>query len=211
MCYNCVSKNYSINGDEIYTMKIGIDIDNTCVNTTEAVLEWLAERGVPKKEIKDITMYGLENLYPVEYHKLISEAFESKYMWQKVHLIEGAKENIYNLRQDLHELYFVTSSLPENMRKKINHLKRNLNIFTDRYMFCHTINIQEKQLLDLDIMIDDFYGNLCGKRHYISICLEYPWNIEECKKDNSIILCKDWNQIYSEVCRLNNTYMNKLS
>jgi uncharacterized pyridoxamine 5'-phosphate oxidase family protein len=42
---------------------IGVDIDNILVNTTECVLEWLAERGAPKKTIQDITIYYLENNY----------------------------------------------------------------------------------------------------------------------------------------------------
>jgi 5'(3')-deoxyribonucleotidase len=182
---------------------IGVDIDNILVNTTECVLEWLAERGAPKKTIQDITIYYLENNYPTEYHMLIKEAFESKYMWKKIRLIEGAYDNLQKLYNDEHSLYFVTSSLPENLRKKIGHLARNLDFFPDNYIWRNTVNIHNKQLLDLDVHIDDFYNNLCGKRHYTSICYNYPWNVKETAKDKSIITANNWDEIYTIISSLN--------
>ena len=177
-------------------LDVGVDIDNVLVNTTECVLEWLAERGAPKKSIKDIHTYYLENNYPSQYHLLIKEAFESRYMWKKVKLIDGAYDKLNRLYVEGYNIHFVTSSLPENLRKKINHLVRNLDFFPENYIWKNTINIHKKQLLNLDVHIDDYYNNLCGDRAYTSICYSYPWNEKEVDNDTSIIPADNWNEIY---------------
>lgn len=181
-------------------MIIGIDLDNIVVSTTEAVLDYVAERGAPKKTIADIEHYWIEKNYPPQYSLLIKEAFESKQMWKKIHLIEGAKEYIKKLYEESNEIYFVTSSLPENLRKKIAHLARNLDFFPPDYIFKHTINTQVKQLIRLDVLIDDSMSNLIGEKTYISICFDYPWN----KNDEGYFVyrCKNWEEIYNKIHEL---------
>ena len=184
-------------------MVIGIDLDNIVVNTTETVLNYLAERGAPKRTLEDIKDYWLEKSFPPEYALLVKEAFESKYMWKQIQLIDGAYEYIKKLYEDGHEIWFVTSSLPENLDKKIKHLTRNLDFFPDDYIWRHTINIHKKQLLKLDVLVDDCYDNLVGSRDYWSICYKYPWNYEDCDKDNrmnmdfeGVIYANNWEEIY---------------
>jgi 5'(3')-deoxyribonucleotidase len=178
---------------------IGVDIDNVCVNTAEAVLEWLAEMGAPKKTINDIKTYWIERNFPPEYDKLIKESFESKSMWKKVKLIDGTKEYLKRLYIDGHELYFCTSSLPQNLRKKIKHLTRSLGFLSPEYVDSHTINIHKKQLLNIDVLIDDCIENLTGDRSYISICYKYPWNenvvLSEVEKYRTYF-ANNWNEIY---------------
>lgn len=179
-------------------MKIGIDLDNVVVNTTESVIEFLNER-IPNLDMKleDCSKYWLEQNLPKGYELVVQEAFESKYMWKKVKVIKGAKKYINKLREDGHDIYFVTSSLPENLRKKIKHLERELDFFEPGYIWKHTINIHKKQLLDLDILIDDCLDNLNGGRRYVSICMNYPWNVNS--PDHSIIHCDTWKAIYNKV------------
>ena len=184
-------------------MVVGIDLDNIVVNTTETVLNYLAERGAPKLTLEDIKDYWLEKSFPPEYSLLVKEAFESKYMWKQVRLIDGAYLYIKKLYEDGHEIWFVTSSLPENLDKKIKHLTRNLDFFPEGYIWRHTINIHKKQMLKLDFLIDDCYDNLIGPRDYWSICYKYPWNYEDCDKDNrmnmdfeGVIYVNNWEEIY---------------
>lgn len=184
-------------------MVVGIDLDNIVVNTTETVLNYLAERGAPKLILKDIKDYWLEKSFPPEYSLLVKEAFESKYMWKQVRLIDGAYAYIKKLYEDGHEIWFVTSSLPENLDKKIKHLTRNLDFFPEGYIWRHTINIHKKQMLKLDFLIDDCYDNLIGPRDYWSICYKYPWNYEDCDKDSrmnmdfeGVIYVNNWEEIY---------------
>lgn len=184
-------------------MVVGIDLDNIVVNTTETVLNYLAERGAPKRTLEDIKDYWLEKSFPPEYALLVKEAFESKYMWKQIQLINGAYEYIKKLYEDGHEIWFVTSSLPENLDKKIKHLTRNLDFFPEGYIWRHTVNIHKKQLLKLDVLVDDCYDNLVSPKDYWSICYRYPWNDKNYKKDNwinmdfeGVIYANNWEEIY---------------
>ena len=180
-------------------MRIGIDIDNIVVNTTESVLEYLNERLGLSLKIEYIKSYSIEDFVPEPNKLLVAEAFESKYMWKKLQLIPRAKECIEKLYNDGYELYFDTATLPENLRKKIGHLIRNLDI-PESYIRSHTICISNKQLLNLDYQIDDYLGNLNGERSYYSICLDYPWNRDTDKyfSDGVYNLSRayNWNDIY---------------
>lgn len=183
-------------------MRIGIDLDNVVVNTTAAVIEYLNER-VPSLNLKmeDIKEYWMEKNLPEGYSLLVQEAFESKHMWKKVKMIKGAKKFIRQLREDGHEIYFVTSSLPENLRKKIKHLTRELAFYDEDYVWKHTINIHKKQLLNLDVLVDDCLDNLTGDRIYKSICFDYPWN-RQAGFSEDMDRCKDWTEIYETIRRI---------
>lgn len=157
-------------------MKIGIDIDNVIVNTTETVIDYINERLPVNLKIEDITTYSIEAALPVNYRWIVNQAFKDKEMWKQIKLITGCIEQIRILINQGHEVFFVTSSLPENLKKKINHLVRNLGGDLKNYVETHTINIRQKQLLKLDVLIDDCLENLYGEREYYSICFEYPWN-----------------------------------
>lgn len=189
-------------------MIIGIDIDNVIVNTAECVIEYLNER-LPNLNI-DISQchkYMIENNIPDGYGLIVQESFENRKMWKKIKMIDSALEYISKLFSAGHEIYFVTSSHPENLRKKIKHMQRNMKFLNPDYIFKHTINIHNKQLLRLDILIDDCLDNLIGCRTYKSICLSYPWNSGENSFETlmseSIILCRDWKEIYDAIVRLN--------
>ena len=190
---------------------IGIDIDNVICNTTEALIEYLNERFPVHLKVTDITNYWIENFLPEQFKWAVPHAFKDKEMWKKVKPIEGAIEGVEHL-YDRYEIYFVTSSLVENLRKKTKFLQRIFPFMSKDYISSHLINIHNKQLLNLDILIDDYLDNLIGERTYYSICLDYPWN--DCPKrryleetDLNFICRKDWAHIIpiidTKACLLN--------
>ena len=183
-------------------MNIGIDLDNIVVNTTESLIIYLNER-IPNLNLKmeDLKEYYVENNISKEYALVVKEAFENKNLWKKVKIISEARTYIEKLYNDGHNLYFVTSSLPENLYKKINHLSRGLTFLPKNYIQQHTINIHKKQLLNLDILIDDCLSNLLGERAYESICLNYPWNNKELSEH--IWRADSWKEIYDIINKLN--------
>lgn len=177
-------------------MRIGIDIDNTIVNTTECVLEFINERFPDiNLRMKDVKEYWMEKIMPQGYEWAIPFAFNSKEMWKRVKMIDGAALFIEKLFNAGNEIYFVSSTTPENVRKKIKHLCRNLHI-PEGYIQNHFINIVNKGLLRLDILIDDFLGNLICDRTYVSICIDYPWNQYE-TDSTTFIRVKNWEEIYN--------------
>ena len=157
-------------------MKIGIDIDNTVVNTAETIIDYINERLPVNLCIDDIKQYYIEYALPDQFRWIVEAAFRDSLMWKKVKLIDGVYDALKEMYLAGHDIYFVTSSSPENFKKKVGHLERVFDFIPKHYVWSHSINIQEKQMLKLDVLIDDFMDNLTGDREYISVCIEYPWN-----------------------------------
>jgi 5'(3')-deoxyribonucleotidase len=176
-------------------MKIGVDIDNVICTTSEAVIEYLNERLPITLSLDDINEYWMEKSIPEQYRWAVGLAFHDSAMWKKVKMIEGAAKGIKTLYKNGNEIFFVTSTTPDNLKKKIKFLKRNLPFLSGNYINDHIITIKQKTLLNLDIMIDDYLDNLIGERSYYSICLAYPWNIKIISEEPNFIRVKNWRDI----------------
>lgn len=177
---------------------IGIDIDGTLVNTPMALCEYISERIPVKITLDDLTTYWVEDLLPTQYQWIVEAAFKDSCFWKRVKMLPTAEYWVKQLYLDRHELWFVTSSLPQNLRKKINHLSRNLPFLPEGYVESHTINLRRKQMLKLDIMVDDAEFNLTGERDYFSICLAYPYNKTIAKERNAVRV-HSWAGVYNAV------------
>lgn len=186
-------------------MKIAIDIDNVITNTAEGVLDYINERLRTNIQISDIKEYWMESAVPEGYEWIVEQAFEDPKMWKKVTLIDGAAQYIQKLYEDGHEIYFATATTESNFRKKVSFLSRSFSFFPANYVKQHSISIKHKQLLNVDIMIDDYLNNLVGERSYLSICLAYPWNTgnaaagyDLCGRD--FCYARNWEDIYDIIC-----------
>ena len=153
-------------------MRIGIDIDNTICNTTECVLEYINQKIGTNLTISDITEYSIEKFVP-KHKEVVTLAFHDKEMWKNVTLLPDVKKYVDKLIDDGHEIYFITATTFANIDKKSSFIRRNFpNINVDDRL----INIRHKQLLNLDILVDDYLENLIHDRTYYSVVMDCPWN-----------------------------------
>ena len=201
-------------------LKIGIDLDNVVITTTKTLCDYINERLPVNLKMEDITTYSIEEALPEQYRWVVEAGFRDKNMWKGVELIlhaalilellykEGHKlyfitsslpENLYMLYKEGHKLYFITSSLPENLYKKINHLSRNLSFLPDDYVLKHTINAQDKSMINVDVLIDDCLGHaIHPERKYWSIVMDYPWNQTD-KPIPCFSRAKNWIEVYHQI------------
>lgn len=189
-------------------MRIAIDIDNIITNTAEGVLLYINERLNTNIQISDIKSYWMESAVPQGYEWIVEQAFEDPKMWKKVKLIDGAAQFIQKLYEDGHEIYFATATTEHNFRKKVGFLTRSFPFLPAGYVKQHAISIKNKQLLNVDVMIDDYLKNLTGERLYTSICLKYPWNTGDAVKEYvaqdfwNFHYAENWAQIYTIIRQL---------
>ena len=155
---------------------LGFDLDGVVVDSPQKVVSYVNERLGLGLTMDDFTTYSMEDALPDQYKWIISAAFKDPEMWRTVTLIDGAYETLKRLYEEGYEIWFVTSSLPSNLRKKINHLARNLDFLPKDYVWLHTINTQNKQMIRLNVLTDDGLFNLTGDRSYTSICFDMPYN-----------------------------------
>lgn len=180
-------------------LAIGIDLDGTVVDSPQQVVNYINERLDLNLCMNDFKTYSMEDALPKTYKWIVEAAFRDPLMWKKVKLIDGAYDAIKKLYEDGYTLYFVTSSLPINLHKKIAHLTRNLDFLPRDYVWKHTICIHNKQLLNLDIHIDDGLFNLIGDRKYCSICFDMPYNQTDDTSIKNFYRAYNWKDVYSIV------------
>ena len=193
---------------------IGIDIDDTIFTCVSTMLDYINERIGTNIKMEDLHSYWLEDYVPLPFKWIVENGFHDKAFWKAIRPIERAGEAIVKLRRKGFNIYFVTASLPENLRKKMNFLGRYLTMcerpaafecwgetvaeedyfhWDEEYMRNHTINIRNKKLLKLDFLIDDNINNLRNADYY-GICLKYPWNAPHIP-DGSVTFVENWEEI----------------
>ena len=175
-------------------MIIGIDVDNTIVNTTSCVIaQHYADTG-EKLSLDDIKSYYIENYVSDDYKDDFHLIFYKKEMWKRVKVIPHCVEVIKRLHDRGDSIYFVTSTEPQNITKKARFLQRTFSFLDIRKCL---ITTHCKQMIGVDILIDDCIDNVVGADYY-SILMDYPWNstaiFDEAEYDN-IFRVFDWLQV----------------
>ena len=175
-------------------MIIGIDCDNVVCNTTESVLaQHYADTG-EKLTLDDIKSYYIENHVSEEYRDDFHLIFLNKEMWKRAKVIPNCVDVVKRLHDKGNEIYFVTSTEPQNVAKKARFLQRTFPFLDIRKRLITTHN---KQMILCDVLIDDCIDNVVGADYY-SILMDYPWNstaiFDEAEYDN-IYRVFDWLQV----------------
>ena len=153
-------------------MKIGIDVDNTIVNTTSCVIaQHYADTG-ERLTLDDIKTYYIENYVSDDYKDDFHLIFLKKEMWKRVKVLPNCVEVIKRLHDRGEEIYFVTSTEPQNVAKKARFLQRTFPFLDIRKCL---ITTHCKQMIGVDILIDDYEMNLINGS-YFGILMDYSWN-----------------------------------
>ena len=173
-------------------MIIGIDCDNVVCNTTESVIaQHYADTG-EKLTLDDIKTYYIENYVSDDYKDDFHLIFYKKEMWKRVKVIPHCVEVIKRLHDRGDSIYFVTSTEPQNITKKARFLQRTFPFLDIRKCL---ITTHCKQMIGVDILIDDYEMNLINGS-YFGILMDYPWNrnFDDASNDN-IYRVFDWLQV----------------
>ena len=173
-------------------MIIGIDVDSTVCNTTESVIaQHYADTG-EKLTLDDIKSYYIEKYVSDDYKDDFHLIFYKKEMWKRVKVIPHCVEVIKRLHDRGDSIYFVTSTEPQNITKKARFLQRTFPFLDIRKCL---ITTHCKQMIGVDILIDDYEMNLINGS-YFGILMNYPWNRNfDDASDDKIYRVFDWTQV----------------
>ena len=173
-------------------MKIGIDIDNVCVNTTSCILEQHYADTGERLTLDDIKTYYIENYVSDDYKDDFHLIFLKKEMWKRVKVLPHCVEVIKRLHDMGEEIYFVTATEPQNVAKKARFLQRTFPFLDIRKRL---ITTHCKQMIKCDVLIDDYEENL-KNGSYFGILMNYPWNRNfNDASDDKIYRVFDWTQV----------------
>ena len=175
-------------------MIIGIDCDNVVCNTTESVLAQHYVDTGEKLTLDDIKSYYIENYVGDDYKDDFHLIFFKKEMWKRVQVLPHCVEVVKRLHDKGNEIWFVTSTEPQNVAKKARFLQRTFPFLDIRKRL---ITTHCKQMIKCDLLIDDCIDNVLNA-DYVSILMDYPWNstvIFDDASDDKIYRVFDWTQV----------------
>lgn len=176
-------------------MKIAIDIDNTLCNTTEALCDQYNEYTGCQFAPNLIETYRIEDWVHPRHKTLVAALFNDTAMWKRVELLPNCEDVIRDLWEDGHDIYFATSTNIKNLNAKRKWLHKEFP-FIDIEQ--NLIGIKEKQLLNVDVLIDDC-GEYMQGGAYKGILLDYAWNK---KSKGDYIRVYDWLEIKEVITQL---------
>jgi 5'(3')-deoxyribonucleotidase len=176
-------------------IKVGIDFDSVLVDTMTNYCNLLERFTGFRLNQKDITAYDVTKFIPKQYHELANEIWKMPKLYNDIKPIQDSQEYIEKLYKDNNvELYVVTVADGEILYAKFRTI---LNLFPwikpENIIFTHN-----KQMIDLDVLIDDNPDYLIGGKYY-KILFNQPWN-----KDFEITVNKyitDRVNNWKEVCQ----------
>jgi len=141
--------------------------------------------------------YDITKILPPQYSKLATKLWEVPELYDSTHPIIDSQ--IYTKilsEQSEVELYVVTVSSPKVIARKFEYIHKNFPWIKQD----HIIIMNDKSLLNLDILVDDYYKNLIyGKYH--KILFNAPWNYTFNASKNGMVRVDSWAQAYSEIQR----------
>lgn len=174
-------------------MIIGIDLDNTLWNLGEVIVKLYNAEYKASIDYNTIDDYWLEETF----EKIVKNSSQciDRLCHQACKLVacyENAVDSINKLKELGHVIYFVTSSTLKEAKVKDNTLKTLFYWYDSKYL----VITHNKQLICLDVIIDDLYTHFSDKQQY-HILYSQPYNIKYDINDLQQLLNLDIIRVYN--------------
>lgn len=179
-------------------MRIFIDMDDICV---DLLSEWLVTlnqySGVVPKTTEDIVNWDMKLAYPTLTSNQIYSPLYDAEMWKRVKPVKDAYKYLKLLKEDGHEVYIATASWPNSYFIKTEYcLSKHFDFLTPKDIIC----INNKSLLDGDILFDDYHENLRNFKG-VKVLRDKPYN-KDCDKECFHFRINTWKEFYQIVKEL---------
>lgn len=182
-------------------LKVGIDLDDVCNNLVEVWLSRYNSDYNDNVKIEDIKTWDIGDYTKAgkDFYKYLGDGETFKNLSIK----DGAAETIEKLCKQ-HEVYIVTANASYNTGvcdDKVNFIKKFMPFFPIK----NIIFINNKSLLDLDVLIDDGLHNFEGFKGK-KVVFDRPWNQDYSKPIKYDWRVVDWDISVLSIIHLIETY-----
>lgn len=152
-----------------HKLRVGVDVDDVLYSCIEFVCQKINEdhHVVPPIKVEDFNDWS--NCSNPHY-KLMYDYFKSPEFSRQQPILAGAKEFMAKLNE-LCEVFIVSAVNHECMSVRAERIIQDFNISSD-----HIILGSRKDLLELDVMLDDAAHNILDSKATFPILFRRPWN-----------------------------------
>lgn len=173
---------------------IGIDLDDVIWNTLEAWLKRYNEITDDDIEVSDVKSWDIAQYIKKGNREMLFYVLEQNDFWETVQPKNDSQRVLKQLIDDGYDVYIVTASGYKNLHKKMERL-------FELYPFLNFSNViitRTKQMIDLDVLIDDNPENLC-EGSYKKVLFDRPHNQWCAEKNIGATRVSSWDQIYDYI------------
>ena len=146
-------------------IKLAFDLDDVLIDLLPAWLNTLNERHGTNKKPEDIHSWSISNFFKEDiekgllskeeiYHPLIENDF-----WETVKPAEGMQDIVKTLKEtNIFDIYIATASNYHTIKSKLDNCV--MKYYGDIIDEDHIILLKDKSMLNADILVDDYFGNI---------------------------------------------------
>ena len=158
-------------------MRIALDIDDIlCDLVPTGIKLYNAEMG-KHIALDDITSFHLHECLDPQDADMILNIFEGQAIYNYLNPIPDAQWGLETLMKQGHRVFLATATPYRSFANKVDWVCKHFPCITSDDI----IRIQDKSLLNTDIMVDDKLDNLT-KNLCNRVVLDYPWNRNKTKE-----------------------------
>lgn len=173
-----------------------VDLDDVLINTRQAWVKYLNNKYNRSVVVQDINK--IDSYYSDLSYQDIQGAFRDQDFWKTVTVVQGAKQALYRLMSDGHQIYICTASTYFTLKQKLQDLvfKEFPFLSWQNFIVC-----QNKKMINCDFIIDDTITNINGHNgKSILLSTMYNKNIRLSEYTN-VSKFENWNDIYNYISR----------
>lgn len=179
-------------------MIILVDMDDVLEQLVEAVVQHVNDLYGTHATSADVTEWNLAAAFPSLTYEQVYSTVDDDVLWDIVQPMPGAAEALKKLIAEGNEIYIVTASLYENLRKKMK------DVLFRYFPFLHwnqVIIAHKKQMILGDVLVDDGPHNLQGG-NYRKILFDATHNQSFDETSVGAVRVRNWEECYAELQRL---------
>lgn len=174
-------------------LKIGVDMDDVLEELTVTWLDYLNKKYDKNYSIEQINCWhAFNNLFFEVSQDKLYEPLNTEEFWKQVPVREDAIEYLTKLsRSSYYKLFLVTNSSYKSLQYKIPLI---IEKYFPMFNRDNMIITARKDLIDLDILIDDCAENL-EKGNYAKILFDREWN----QNSKLHYRAHNWQEVYEYI------------
>ena len=171
---------------------IGVDMDDTIENLMDAWVAYLNNKYGTTVKSSDIIEWEVYKFFPTLTDQQIYEPLYNEEFWKTVKPKEDAQKYLKKLYDEGYTIYIVSCSHYASVHPKVENCLLKYFPFIN---WRNLIFLKNKQLLNLDVLIDDYPKNLVHGI-YQGILIDRPYNQDFNEQDYHIVRVTSWSEIY---------------
>lgn len=179
-------------------MTILVDMDDVMEQLVAGWIALLNERYGTNTRYEDVTSWNIAEAFPTLTEEQVYAVEMEDVFWDYVEPMPGADEALRRMIADGHEIFVVTATKYQTLRKKMETVLFPNFPYIDWH---HVIVTYNKHLIKGDVLIDDGPHNLT-RGDFRKILFTRGHNQDFDESSVGAIRVRNWEEAYQAVCRI---------